>query len=196
MVRRHLDLGCGSKPRNPYNCAELYGVDIRDGLSAPGVVRIVAANLSLQPIPFADGYFDSVSAYDFLEHLPRVAIDYAKAETHFPFVELMNEVFRVLKPGGTFYAVTPAYPHAKAFCDPTHVNFISKKSHEYFTAPDLSGRMYGFTGNFSLVRNKRIHFRRRAYEPLKMSISGSAQYFVDRLLGKQSHLVWEFRASK
>ena len=26
---RHLDLGCGTKPRNPYRRTELHGVDIR-----------------------------------------------------------------------------------------------------------------------------------------------------------------------
>jgi hypothetical protein len=78
-------LGCGSKPRNPYNCAELYGVDIREDLSASGVVRIMAANLSLQPIPFADNYFDSLSAYDFLEHVPRAAARLCSWDYAFPF---------------------------------------------------------------------------------------------------------------
>ncbi len=25
---KHLDVGCGSSPRNPFACDELYGVDI------------------------------------------------------------------------------------------------------------------------------------------------------------------------
>ena len=28
MTIKHLDIGCGSNPRNPFSCDELYGVDI------------------------------------------------------------------------------------------------------------------------------------------------------------------------
>ncbi|MEY4884593.1 MAG: hypothetical protein RIS34_2447 [Pseudomonadota bacterium] len=194
-VRRHLDLGCGIKPRNPYDCPELYGIDIRDGLSAPGVVRIVAANLSVQSIPFADSHFDSLSAYDFLEHVPRAALDYSSGTTHFPFVALMNEVWRVLKPGGTFYAVTPAYPHEKAFRDPTHVNVLAAKSHRYFTGPHLLGQMYGFTGEFRLIRQVRIN-PRGDYEPRYPGAARHLLRLLDGLVGRRSHLVWEMQAVK
>ena len=193
--RRHLDLGCGNRPRNPFACPELYGVDIRDSLSAPGVVRIVAANLSLQPIPFDDGFFDSLSAYDFLEHVPRAALDYASGTTHFPFVELMNEVWRVLRPGGIFYAVTPAFPHEKAFRDPTHVNVLAAKSHRYFTRPQLLGRMYGFGGEFRLSRQHRIR-PRGDYEPARPGPGRRLQRLLDALAGQRSHLVWEMQALK
>jgi SAM-dependent methyltransferase len=191
----HLDLGCGTKPRNPYQRDRLYGVDIRAGLSAPGVAQILAANLSCQPIPFDNNQFDSVSAYDFLEHVPRAALDFANNRTHFPFVELMNEVWRVLKPGGLFYAVTPAYPHEKAFRDPTHVNVIAAKTQRYFTQPELLGRMYGFGGEFKLLRQHRVHIRGE-YEPRHPSLGRRALWFLDALANKRSHLVWEFEALK
>lgn len=68
---KHLDLGCGDKPRNPFRANNLYGVDIRD-------VREIKlqdfnykkANIIKEGIPFSDGFFDSVSAFDFLEHVP------------------------------------------------------------------------------------------------------------------------------
>jgi len=192
---RHLDLGCGVKPRNPYGRAELFGVDIRAGLTAPGVIQIVAANLSIDPIPFPDSHFDSLSAYDFLEHVPRVALNYTSKTTHFPFVALMNEIWRVLKPGGLFYAVTPAYPHEKAFRDPTHVNVLGTKSHRYFTRPELGGRMYGFAGDFRLVRQNRIHIR-GDYEPRHPGLGRRLLRLADGMAGKRSHLVWEMEALK
>jgi SAM-dependent methyltransferase len=195
VVRRHLDLGCGVKPRNPYGCNELYGVDIRPGLTAPGVKDIVAANLSIDAIPFPENHFDSVSAYDFLEHVPRVALDYTNGRTHFPFIQLMNEVWRVLRPGGVFYAVTPAYPHEKAFRDPTHVNVIAAKSHRYFTRPEVGGRMYGFKGEFDLIRQHRIHLR-GDYEPRHAGLGRHVLRLLDGLVGKRSHLVWELSAVK
>lgn len=191
--RKHLDLGCGTRPRNPYGCNELYGLDIRSGLSAPGVQAIAAANLSRDPIPFATHSFDSVSAYDFLEHVPRVSQDGPDGATRFPFIELMNEVWRVLKPGGVFYAVFPAYPHALAFCDPTHVNILTDQSHRYFTGPTPMAAMYGFEGRFEAIRQHRIH-PRGDHHPADPSVKLRLKGAVDRLMGRKSHLVWEWRA--
>jgi SAM-dependent methyltransferase len=190
--RQHLDLGCGTKPRNPYGYEKVFGIDIRAGLTAPGVEQIAAANLSCEPIPFESHSFDSVSAYDFFEHIPRVHID-AQGQTHFPFIQLMNEIWRVLRPGGLLYAVTPAYPHEKAFRDPTHVNIIAAKTHRYFTRPELLAQMYGFTGEFALRRQVRI-LPRGAYEIKTLGRTVLRQ--LDGLVGKRSHLVWEFEAIK
>ena len=42
---RHLDLGCGPTPRNPYQQTELFGVDIDPSNTTPGVT-IKQANLA------------------------------------------------------------------------------------------------------------------------------------------------------
>ncbi len=190
--RQHLDLGCGQRPKNPYGYERVFGVDIRAGLTAPGIEHIAAANLSVAAIPFESDRFDSVSAYDFFEHVPRVVID-ANGQTRFPFVQLMNEVWRVLKPGGLLYAVTPAYPHEKAFRDPTHVNIITAKTQRYFTRPELGAQMYGFTGEFALRRQVCIQ-PRGVYESTEIRRTLLRQ--LDGLAGKRSHLVWEFQACK
>jgi SAM-dependent methyltransferase len=194
-MTKHLDLGCGTAPRNPYQQAQLYGIDIREGLTAGGVTEIRAANLSLAPIPFDSHEFDSVSAYDFLEHVPRVATDYALRKTHFPFIELMNDIWRVLKDDGLFYSVAPAYPHALAFADPTHVNFLTLQSHHYFTGTNPVGRMYGFNGKFELVRQTLIH-PRGDYHPSRPIGKLQVKMFADRVMGRRSHLMWELRAVK
>lgn len=190
--QRHLDLGCGEVPRNPYGREELYGLDIRAGLTAPGVVRIEAANLTVQPIPYQDDFFDSLSAFDFLEHVPRVVVR-PDGTTSFPFIQLMNEIWRVLKPGGRFYASTPAYPHEKAFRDPTHVNVIAAKTWRYFCDPYLEGTMYGFHGRFRKLRQVRTWPHGR-YEPRGVGAALGRGYHA--LLGKASHLVWELEAVK
>ena len=116
VADRHLDLGCGTLPRNPYGRKALFGVDIRRLEStASAQFGFAAANLSFEPIPFGDSAFASVSAFDFLEHIPRVLNGPAPNTTVFPFVRLMNEVWRVLSPGGLFYALTPCYPGVEAF---------------------------------------------------------------------------------
>lgn len=152
---RHLDLGCGKFPRNPYGRTEVCGVDIRALGDAAGF-ELRIANLATQPIPYEDGSFASVSAFDFLEHVPRILPTVDGSGTTFPFIRLMNEIWRVLQPGGRLYALTPAYPHAAAFTDPTHVNIVTDATHEYFTGDNPPGRMYGFTGHYRLLRAERV----------------------------------------
>lgn len=164
----HLDLGCGDHPRNPYERGTLYGVDIRMP-DRPVDYEHRVANLVLEPIPFADSSLGSVSAFDYLEHVPRLLPD-SRGGTRFPFVQLMDEIWRVLAPGGRLYALTPAYPHPEAFVDPTHVNFITEESHTYFCGESPLGRMYGFNGRFRVIRVQRTE-RASAYS----AIAGSAQ---------------------
>ncbi len=147
---RHLDLGCGKFPRNPYDRKTLCGVDIRP-LQIEGV-DYRPANLTLDPIPFDDDYFASVSAFDFIEHVPRIFPTADGRGTRAPFIDVMNEVWRVLAPGGRFYAITPAWPHPQAFADPTHVNIITEDTVNYFCGDNPLGRMYGFSGTFKLLR--------------------------------------------
>jgi SAM-dependent methyltransferase len=195
MKRKHLDLGCGTRPKNPYNHEELYGVDIRADIVESIAYRIAIANLIVSPIPFEENSFDSVSAFDFLEHVPRIGVDYANGITRFPFIDLMNEIWRVLKPDGMLYAVTPAYPDEKAFRDPTHVNVITKKTHRYFTEPDIMGRMYGFVGSFKVHRHCWV-YPRGEYEPNPGGLGRRFQRMCDKLTLQQSHLIWEFSAIK
>lgn len=153
---RHLDLGCGDAPRNPYARAQLCGIDIRMPDHATGHEHRVA-NLVVEPIPFPDDSFGSVSAFDFIEHVPRVFPD-GQGGTMFPFIRLMDEIWRVLAHGGRLYALTPAYPHPEAFVDPTHVNIITDRSHEYFCGASPNGRMYGFQGRFEVIRAERTEY--------------------------------------
>jgi SAM-dependent methyltransferase len=191
MMTRHLDLGCGDVPKNPYSADEVYGVDIRPNLGA----NIISANLAIQSIPFTENYFDSVSAYDFLEHIPRLIVDLSSQTSFFPFIRLMDEIWRVLIPGGRLYAVTPAYPSHKSFVDPTHVNFISKKTHEYFTGEQPLARMYGFMGHFKVLRTARIR-PRTLYEPKSLNTREKIDRWVDALSLRRSHMIWELSKTK
>jgi SAM-dependent methyltransferase len=191
-MKRHLDLGCGAKPRNPYQLEALHGIDI--ALASPNE-HFKVCNVSVQPIPFEDNHFDAVSAYDFLEHVPRVLLHPNGSSTRLPFIELMNEVWRVLKPDGLFYASTPCYPHEATFRDPTHVNVLTPRSHVYFTQPELLGAMYGFRGNFALKRAV-LSDARLAYEPWNKSAAQRVYAAWRKRRGKLSHVVWEFQALK
>lgn len=143
-----LDLGCGANPRNPFGAHELFGVDIREDLE----LGIKSANLSVEPIPFGDNEFDYCTAFDFLEHIPRVLP--SGCGTRFVFIELMNEIYRVLKPGGLFFHRTPVFPSKYCFQDPTHVNIMTEDTMPvYFCLPENAAANlgYGFNGQFELL---------------------------------------------
>jgi len=147
-MAKTLDLGCGETPRNPFNVEETFGVDVRTDLER----GIKSADLVIEPIPFESDHFEYVTAYDFLEHIPRLI--YAPTRRN-AFVELMNEIWRVLKEGGVFLSVTPAYPHAISFRDPTHVNFITDETFPlYFGVDPCWAKIYGFKGAFEIIKQE------------------------------------------
>lgn len=129
----------------------LHGVD----LAAKGIGGVVRADLAREPIPFADDFFDVVTAYDFIEHIPRICI--SAEGTKAPFIILMNEIHRVLKPGGLFFSKTPAFPFTQAFQDPTHVNVITEDTWGPYFCSDTHhplAAMYGFKGQFNMISQK------------------------------------------
>jgi SAM-dependent methyltransferase len=151
-----LDLGCGETIRNPYQALQVIGLDIQD------------ADLAIQPIPYKDNYFDYVTAYDFLEHIPRLLY---VPQRRYPFVELMSEIYRVLNIGGKFLSSTPAFPHGAAFQDPTHVNIITPDTfYEYFDDQKTWAKMYGFKGAFH-ISNMRYHGPHLIAELMKVHVN-------------------------
>ena len=144
-MTKALDVGCGVSPKNPFNADEVYGIDVRDDLER----NIYRADLVIEPMPFEDDMFDFVTAHDFIEHVPRLVYVPHRRNA---FVELMNEVWRVLKIGGHFMSFTPAYPQPAAFRDPTHVNIITDETFPaYFDNVNRWATMYGFVGAFEVI---------------------------------------------
>jgi len=153
---RALDIGCGEKPRNLFESVNPYGWDIRGSQES----SVMGVDLFHEPIPFPDHFFDYVTAYDFIEHIPRVLTS-RTGETRFPFIDLMNEIYRVLKPGGLFFSKTPAFPSKEVFQDPTHVNIITEDTFPMYFCSDagngLFAKIYGFNGSFTLVSQEWCH---------------------------------------
>lgn len=192
MDNKHLDLGCGNSPRNPYHASELFGIDLHEE-NRNNNVQYKKANLSIEKIPFEDNYFDSISAFDFIEHVPRIL--HFNGKTILPFINLMNEIWRTLKPSGNFYAVTPAFPNPEAFQDPTHVNIITNKTHEYFCSKNCYARNYGFHGEFAEKRVKWVVEKNShtAEETFRKTLRHIERKFINRRL---THLLWELEAIK
>jgi len=189
---KHLDLGCGQNPRNPYSQEELHGVDIREFESTKSV-KFKKANLLLEKIPYEDSYFSSVSAFDFIEHVPRVLGDLN--QINLPFISLMNEIWRVLVGGGRFYAVTPVFPHPAVFQDPTHVNIITKDTHNYFCGENPDAAIYGFSGRFEVIRAEHVIFSESLFAIKPTGFAEWRRYRREKR-GRLSHFLWELSAVK
>ena len=148
VMTKTLDIGCGKVPKNPFSMTEVYGVDLTENIDA----NIFRADLAIEAIPFEDEFFDSVTAFDFIEHIPRVIY---MPSRRFCFVELMNEIHRVLKVGGHFLSFTPAFPAPPAWRDPTHVNIITEETFPfYFDYQHRWASIYGFNGYFKITSQK------------------------------------------
>ena len=147
-----VDLGCGRFPRNPLRAGRLVGIDIFQDRGSTGhgsyeYRRAIPGN----PLPILDSEADCISAFDFLEHIPRWERS-PGGEAMNPFIEIMNEIYRSLKVNGIFIALTPCFPSPAAFGDPTHVNFISEGTYEYFAKNNFANTLgYGFNGNFEVI---------------------------------------------
>jgi ubiquinone/menaquinone biosynthesis C-methylase UbiE len=99
-----LDVGCG-KDITPDNAD---GIDIRD-LGQKFVADIE------RPWPIDDNTYDHIHAWNIVEHIRDK-------------VFVLNEMWRVLKPGGIAEIVTPDFSQKPelAIADPTHVSFWVK----------------------------------------------------------------------
>ena len=127
---RVLDLGCGAGRFTAALGAGAVGVDVAEAALERARENAPAADLRLmdgETIPLAHGAVDLVWCSEVLEHVPGV-------------LGLLQEVRRVLAPGGRLLATTPGHPLPRrvaiaalrfdAHFDPLgqHVRFFTRRS--------------------------------------------------------------------
>ena len=131
---KKLNLGCGYSKASGY-----INIDNRPEVEPDVCCDLVAG------LPYEDSTIDEIRAYDFLEHIPILST-----------ISFMDEMWRVLKPGGLLDTLTPDAEHGQAaFMDPTHINFWTEGRWQYFTIP-AHRRLYGIKANFEVEHLRRI----------------------------------------
>jgi SAM-dependent methyltransferase len=121
-----------------------------DVVAGPGVDVVCDIG---QGIPFPDSVFDEVLAVDFIEHIPT-----ARA------IALMNDFWRVLRPGGLLKIHVPAAPGITAFQDPTHVSFWNEESFTYYEDGHPRREGYGvYYGIQARFRRRKLRRRRNLW---------------------------------
>jgi len=118
---RNLNIGCGQ-----LDFPDCLNVDIR---KTPIVHMIV--DLESFPYPFKDEQFESIYAFDVIEHFDNV-------------IRAMEELHRVLKPDGLLFIRTSNWRTENSFCDPTHRHFFTSKSFDFFDPSSWFGQKYGY----------------------------------------------------
>ena len=116
-----LDIACGHHK----NGDDWVGIDMQ---KIPGVN--IVHDINVHPWPIKTGSVDQANAWHIVEHIPPVCV--TEQGTRFPFIDFMNECWRVLKPGARIDIECPYAGSVVFYHDPTHCNFITEVTWEYF----------------------------------------------------------------
>lgn len=114
-----IDIGCGDHKQIPW----ALGVDFYRSREAN-----LRANIE-RGLPFRDHSIDQVYAVQVLEHVHDL-------------LGLMNEIHRVLKPGGVLHVMVPYWKYVNAVADPTHVRFFNPQTFKFFCRPYPNMRLF------------------------------------------------------
>jgi len=124
-----LNLGCGLKHSH---IPGAINIDNREEVEPDLLCNV------LDGLPYGDNSVDMIRADDFLEHIPN-------GKT----IQVIEEIWRVLKPGGIFESSTPSTDGRGAFQDPTHVSFWNRNSWLYYSDPAYRN-LYSIKADFEI----------------------------------------------
>jgi len=130
-----LDIGCGTNKK-----AGFIGID-KSPKSDADILRDIERGL-----PFCDNSVSEIHCSQTLEHIQDL-------------IFVMNEFWRVCKPGAKIYIDVPYYNTPQAVQDPTHVRFFSENSWTYFCEGydwNVLKPLYGIKAKFKIVKQERV----------------------------------------
>lgn len=104
-----LDLACGQNKTEGY-----FGIDL-----VPGDKVDAAVDLEVFPWPIETGSAEDIVCNHYIEHTSDI-------------IKFMEEVNRILKPGGKIKFVAPYYNSIRCWQDPTHKRAINEATFLYF----------------------------------------------------------------
>lgn len=129
-------------PRLVEKAGQCRAVQLGSGMGTvlPNVVNVdinpttspdIICDLNAKGFPLKENSFDMVVAISLLEHLN-------------DFFSAMGEIHRIAKPGASVHILVPHFSSAAAFIDPTHQQFLSARSCDYFIEGTEIEKSYGF----------------------------------------------------
>lgn len=133
-----LDIGCGNckyKSKDPNDT--VICLDKRENTVANIICDVESG------IPLPDNYVDKVVSIHTLEHIKDL-------------IKVMEEIWRVCKPGAEVFVDVPYWAASGAYSDPTHVRFFTYNTFDYFK-PDFEYEHYTTKAQFK-IKKRRIMF--------------------------------------
>lgn len=124
LARVEIELGCGNAKKNP----NAIGIDMLD-FDCVDIQGDVFAALRR----FPDASVDVIESFHFFEHVSDLTV-------------LIDEITRVLKPGGKLHVVVPHFSNPYFYSDPTHKNFFGLYTFCYYATNSIFSRnvpLYG-----------------------------------------------------
>jgi SAM-dependent methyltransferase len=117
-----IDIGCGAtRDRRADAGLDFYPY--------PGVT--IVHDVTSFPWPVPDAAYDAAISHQLIEHLPHKDTTAGKDV----FFEFFDEVWRILKPGGTFSFDVPHHAWSGTYNDPTHRRFYNENSFSHLWTP-------------------------------------------------------------
>ena len=112
------------------------------------------------PLPFEDETFEEIHAYEVLEHVGQQG-DWKLFFTQF------DEFYRLLKPGGHFFATTPMWDSIWAWSDPGHsrvisagtVTFLDKERYKNLGKIPMTDYRPWYKGDFEIIHSQEYEER-------------------------------------
>jgi SAM-dependent methyltransferase len=126
---KKLHLGCGKIIKKGY-----INLDVK---KLPGVD--IVHDLTKFPYPFEDNSLDLIEMHHVLEHLEKP-------------LRVIEEIWRISKPGAKAIISVPHWSHFTAYGDFTHVNYFSSALFIYFE--DKNSEYYSNKVNFKVLDKK------------------------------------------
>lgn len=147
-----LNLGCGKVILDDY-----VNLDI---VNLPGVD--IVHDLNIYPLPFDDDTFDEIYCDNVLEHLDTKN-------------KVLEELWRIGKKDSKIIIKVPIFPSHLAFTDPTHKQFFTYYTFDYFEGKHSLS--YYTLARFDIVKKKIIFWRFKKWMNYIVNLSTFFQRF-------------------
>ena len=154
---KKLHLGCGNYPKKGYvnlDISKLKGVD-------------VVHYLNVYPWPFKKDEFDYVLSNHVLEHLDSI-------------IKPLEEIWKITKNKSRISIEVPIFPSVGAAADPTHKQFYTYRTFDYFRPEDFLN--YYSKARFRIISKKIIFSKQLVFFEWFFNLSISMQKFYTNFL--------------
>lgn len=147
IKEEYLDLACGNNKKEGFRGIDIVKTDQTD----------YVFDLNQYPWPIESESTKEIHCCHYAEHIPHDINN--PNDSRDGFIQFMDEIYRILKPGGKVTIIVPYLTSTRAFQDPTHRRFLCKESFYYFNKEWINVshlEHYNIRSNFDITYSYHI----------------------------------------